>query len=1657
MRQRITSKRFLVVAVVGIVLFFAFAVQVIAQASTPTLLQTDETTKARVNEIYGKLPLTFEVNHGQADAQVKFISRRREYTLFLTPTEAVLALRMSKSMPPAVNKQPPAKANPDKANRDVVLRMQLVGANPHPKIAGLDELPGKSNYFIGNDPMAWNTNVPHYAKVRYKDIYPGIDLIYYGHQRQLEYDFVVSPGADPNDIRFRLKGADHIEIDSQGNLVLKMAKDDIIQRAPAIYQEINGKKQTVPGRYVINCDKDVGFQVAAYDTTKPLIIDPALVYSTYLGGSAADTAYGIAVDSSRNVYLIGKTESIDFPTQAPLQPNNAGSVDVFITKINPSGDALVYSTYLGGSSSDYAPEIYAAYGGIAVDSSGNVYLTGTTFSTDFPTQAPLQPSNAGGYDVFVTKINPSGDALVYSTYLGGSEPDWGNGIAVDGSGNVYLTGYTRSDNFPTQDPLQPNHGGGIDDAFITKINPSGDALVYSTYLGGSGNEYGNGIAVDGSGNVCLTGRTDSTDFPTQDPIQPSYAGGYTDAFVTKINPSGDALVYSTYLGGSGNVGYITEVGYGIAVDASGNMYLAGRTVSTDFPTQNPIQPSNAGAWDAFVTKIKPGAYLFTVTKTTDTADGICDSDCSLREAIMAANASPGTDTIMLPAGTYTLTITGIDEDGSAIGDLDITDHLTIKGSGAADTIIDGGGIDRVFHVDPTSSEITVDISELTIRNGSAPNAANIENRLGGGIDNLGTLTLTNVAVSDNTATFVGGSGGGLSNTGTLVLNSVTVSDNTGYFAGGIHNTGTMTLINSSISNNTSSGAIGSAGGIWNQGNATLMNSAVSGNTARVGGGIRNLNPHILTLINTTISVNTASSTRGGGIYNEGVLEITNSTLSGNIANTDGGGIFNSNLVALASVTIGGNEATTGQGGGIYNEAEIQIETTILSNNTASGVANNCELPTGGNFTEFGYNLEDANTCGFTGTGDIINTDPLLGPLQDNGGPTFTHALPVGSPAIDAGNPSGCTDIDGVTDLTTDQRGFTRPMDGDGDGDAVCDIGAYEYGAVLSSGADLSVTKSDSPDPVDEGDSLSYTVIVTNNGFDSATGVTLMDTLPKGVTFVSATPSQGSCSGSSTVTCALGSLAVSGNATVTIVVTPTEAGTLINAASVLCSIADPDDTNNTATTSTTVNTPQPIGADLSLGKTDSPDPVLAGNNLTYTIPVTNNGPDPATGVVVTDTLAAEVTFVSATPSQGSCSESSGTVTCNLDDLANGGSATVTIVVTPVAGCALNNTASVASDLPDPNLDNNSATQSTTVNSATDLALTKTDSPDPVIAENNLTYSINVSNNGPDDSTGVVVTDTLAAEVTFVSATPSQGSCSESSGTVTCNLGDLANGTTASITIVVTTTAAGVIANSAIVTGNEIDPNNTNDSASTSTSVVVPGTLQFSAATYSVGENTGTVTITVTRTGGSDGAVSVGYATSDGSATAGSDYITTNGTVNWADGDGTDKTFTVSIIDDSEVEGDETVNVYLTSPTGGASLGTNDTAVLTITDNDTASGGGGGGGGGGCFIASSAYGSYMEPHVVILRDFRDRFLLTNIMGKVFVGLYYTYSPSVADFIANHDTLRALVRWSLLPVVGMSWMALNIGSISTLVFILLFLFLISLTTVVLFKRICQRENMA
>jgi hypothetical protein len=592
---------FCVVRFAAISLPLACLVQAVGQSPA------QKTAPSRA-ELYGRLPLSFEANGGQTDPQVRYLSRGDGYSLFLTDSEAVLALSRGRAHQD-VDAQAAAHAHGkntrSKEMRSDVVRMRLIGAKPNVHVTGTDRLPGTANYFIGNDPKRWRSDLPTYAKVKYEGVYPGVDLIYYGNQRQLEYDFAVRPGADPKTIHLRFTGADKLALDPGGDLRIAAAHGDITLRRPVIYQVEGGEHRPVSGEFILLARNQVGFRVGAYDRSQPLIIDPILTYATYLGGSNGfDSATGIAVDNSGYMYITGAAGSTNFPTtQGSLQTgNSAGLGEAFVAKLSSTGSEASYVTYLGGQGG-------ASAAAIVVDGSGNTYVTGSTSSGEFPVTTGAFQTELPSYEYgsgFVSKLNSDGSSLVFSTFLaGGHGKSSCTAIALDSAGHTFVTGYTSSAAFPTTSgafqSTDIGSSNGVTNAFASEFSSDGTSLVYSTYLGGTtGSTHGTAIALDTNDDVYLTGYTTATDFPVSKGAFQFTLTGSQAAFVTAFNPSGSALIYSTYLGGTSS-----DSGYGIAVDGSGNAYVTGQAISSDFPITPGVFQPTLGGWNAFVTKVDP--------------------------------------------------------------------------------------------------------------------------------------------------------------------------------------------------------------------------------------------------------------------------------------------------------------------------------------------------------------------------------------------------------------------------------------------------------------------------------------------------------------------------------------------------------------------------------------------------------------------------------------------------------------------------------------------------------------------------------------------------------------------------------------------------------------------------------------------------------------------------------------------------------------------------------------------------------------------------------------------------------------------------------------------------------------------------------------------
>ena len=532
-----------------------------------------------IAERYGRLPLAFEQNRGHTDGRVDYLARAAGQMIFLTPTGATLALKG------------------EQGKRGAAIRLAFAGANARARASGLERKPGSVSYLKG-ERSEWRGGIPTYGRVQYESIYPGIDLAWYGtNGGRLEYDFLLAPGADPDRIALRIEGAERVSLTSRGAVRIETAAGSVTQRPPVAYQQLGGQRRPVESRYRLDGHR-VALALGSYDRSRPLVIDPVLAYSSYLGGGSSDSGQAIAVDSAGSAYVTGPTYSSDFPTTTGAfeESDPPDSSDAFVSKLSPDGSELVYSSYLGGNGDDSGQAI-------AVDSAGSAYVTGEANSNDFPTTpGAFEEDDQTGSDAFASKLSPDGSELVYSSYLGGGGSDTGQAIAVDSAGSAYVTGQANSSDFPTTAGAFQQSDQPAGDAFASKLSPEGSELVYSSYLGGNGNDLGQAIAVDSAGSAYVTGQANSSDFPTtagafQESDRPDI-----DAFASKFAPDGSELAYSSYLGGNDK-----ESGRAIAVDSAGSAYVTGPTDSSDFPTTGgAFQESDRPDTDAFASKLSTG-------------------------------------------------------------------------------------------------------------------------------------------------------------------------------------------------------------------------------------------------------------------------------------------------------------------------------------------------------------------------------------------------------------------------------------------------------------------------------------------------------------------------------------------------------------------------------------------------------------------------------------------------------------------------------------------------------------------------------------------------------------------------------------------------------------------------------------------------------------------------------------------------------------------------------------------------------------------------------------------------------------------------------------------------------------------------------------------
>ena len=1217
--------------------------------------------------------LSFEPNVGQVGSQVHYLSRGVGYGLFLTHTEAVLVLQRPISLPQQ-NLVGTSSATPPAPINQATLRLRFVGKGvrtPHPK--GLHKLSGKSHYFLGNDPSNWHTNVPHYARVVYEGLYPGIDLIYYGREGQLEYDLVLAPGANPNDILLEIQGVERLTLLPEGDLSIETTVGLVRHHKPVIYQLQDGVKHAIGGAYRLKDGNRVGFEIASYDPTRALYIDPVLGSSSYF---ESDGVFSLALDENENIYLTGAALPSLPTTVGTLQDSSKGFLDAFVSKFDSTGTNLVYSTFLGGSLDDQGRDI-------AVDEEGNAYVVGISSSSDFPTVDPIQSENAGSYDVFVAKLTPAGNALLYSTYLGGvGEDGYLGGLAValdeprrSGSTdpkvvNVYLSGSTNSPDFLTVNALQPNYNGGVD-AFIAKVGGPGPQLLYSTFLGGTNSDFGGDVTVDRAapneeGNAYVVGTTSSEDFPIVNPLQPEI-GGDSDIFVTKFQPDGQNIIYSTYLGGED-----MEEGRGVTVNQLELVYVTGHSDSENYPLRRAAQEELAGGLDVVVSQI----------------------------------VSDGTS---LRASTYV----GGNGDDLGLGiALDSDNQPWITGSTDSED----------FPFTPTAPQRTQGMGDF----------------------DAFVLQLSSAGRVLEYATYLGGDGN-------------------------------------------------------DEGRAIAANDPDDAD-------------------------------------------------------------------ALSNIYVGGR----------------------------------------------------------TTSSDFPRTAPRQ--PQPSGG--FVAKLTEGN----------------------------------------------------ASQADMMITMEDSPEPVEQGALLTYTITVTNQGPISATGVTVTTKSDPRFRRTASGASQGTCEGLPNLVCQVGTVAPNDQVTIRFAGIPL-AGQIEMAASasVLSALPDLDLSNNSVQVFTLVNTPSegPI-SDLSVIKNDDPDPATIGVPYMYTMTVTNNGPDAATNVILTDTLPPGVTVGSATLTQGTCTGNRELI-CQLGSLEVEATATVTLSVISTNVGDLMNEAFVTSSSTDPFPDNDFSAEETMVmvpvgTEVADLLIalpvqpSRILNPDISSGRATATWRMQILNDGPDLGIDVQATSRLTVQVL-----------------------DKIPPTTVDDLDSVPPTPIEV----RLEDGIDFKPRKRILDSSDDPSECTPCKC-VACMGLNCNEN---FELMLPDLQGNELVVSCDI---------GNLFPQEEFTLE----------FTTEL-----TQGIHSNTATVTTLTFDPDLLTNQiTTPLTVAVTPGAAPIGGEGDDDGCFIATAAYGSSLAPEVDVLRQFRDQYLLPSTAGQLLVRAYYFLSPPVAEFISQQPALKAVIRVALWPLVWWTNLTLN-----------------------------------
>jgi hypothetical protein len=1466
----------------------------------------------------GPLPLAFEPNQGQADGSVKFLTRGRGYGLFLTPTETVLVLTPGSSRSLLASR--PRPAGGDQGESPSVVRMRFVGADAAATISGEAPRPGHSHYFLG-EPARWRRDVPTFGRVHYADLYPGVSLVFYGTERELEYDFVVAPGADPGAVELAFDGADSVRIDANGDLVVATASGDLRLRRPVIYQEAEGGRRPVEGGYTLDGAR-VRFRVAAWDASRPLVIDPVLGYSTYLGGASNDQGFGVVVDALGNAYVTGSTISSDFPVSAgALQLTRSVDTDVFVAKLDATGTTLLYSTYLGGSGAD-------AGNAIAVDTGGNAYVTGTTTSNNFPVVNAFQTTTRGGSEAFVAKLDPDGSALVYSTYLGSNTEDFAFGIAVDGSGNAYVTGSTASPSFPNNNAitcLGTKRTGS--DAFVARVAAAGNALDYCAFLGGSGEDSGQAIVADSAGSVWVAGATTSTNLPVVNAVQPT-RGGKTDAFVGRLDTTGN-VVHLTYLGGAGD-----DVALGLAVDTLGNAFVTGSTTSTNFPlTAGALQPALAGGSDAFVTKLNvAGNGLVFSTYLGGGADDVGN----------AIAIHPTDGTVYVTGSTESIDFPTLSPlQAQLAGGLDafVTKLTATGGALVYSTYLGGAG-------DDVAQAIVVDVDGIAYLTGSTnsaafPIAAPIQNAAGlldafvtqvadGGIiqftaagyqvnENAGSITIgvqrtgdtsgpasVEFVTSDGTAT-AGADYQAVSQTLVFAPGQVVTSINVPILddlAPDGDETVTLTLRNP-----TGGATLGGRGTVT----LTILDdeSAInfSAPTYQVA---ENAGSAVITVTRSgpavgtvTVQFLTADGTATAGVdytavsrtltFAPGVRSVTvpvpiindtrrdpDQTVGLNLFNVAGG---SPSAVLGVRSTAALRIIDDDQGGTLkFSAANFNVNEPVALNGTATATIT--VQRTGG--IASGVTVDYAVTDGTAAAG--ANYTPVTGTLTFGAGQT---SLTFGVTVLNDGRAQG--NLTAMLALTNAGGGGAL---GSATSATLTIIDAARNVAFTTGAFGATETQADAVITLRRGGATTGVVTVQYTTADGSAVEGIDYRKASGtLTFGAGVIAQ------SFKVPIIGNVRVDGPRTVGLSLNSANGAEIVNPFNATLTITDDDASSLVGFAGPVFVVAENVGsAVITVSRTGG---TSAGATVAY---ATSDG---------SATAGADYTITSGTLTFGQGETVKTFAVPIINDATPEGVETVNLTLSaPGGGALLGTRATAVLRIVDDELALGFSAATYSVGEAAGAAtitveLTGINPVVPVTV--NYAAGNGTATAGLDYTTvtGTLVfpaggTATTVRTQSFV-VPILQDTLAE--GTETINL-TLSSPTPGGVAQLVSTRSTALLS----ITDDDQG-----------------GAVEFDAATFSVLESAGTASIRVKRTGGVASGVTVDYATADGTATAGLDYAATSGRLTFAAGEVL-KTFAVPIVNDALGEGPETVTLALSNPGGGGSLGAQVSAMLTIDDDE-----------------------------------------------------------------------------------------------------------------------------